>query len=123
MSDLANLFALATEHGLLLSSRGDKLVVRSVTGTAVPRAFRDLLATHKAAILANLAYRDEALAIVTESLSRLAADFPLGCDIDTAEGRRLDAAITEAFWSGDLDALATAVGAYEQFARERSTTP
>src|SRR5665647_94109 len=107
MTDLADLIARASAHGLLLSAHADGTHLRatSVTHAPVPDAFRAELLAAKPELLAYLARRDEALDIVCAAMSRLADCWPIGCPTDSPRWQRADAAITEAYWSGDLAAL------------------
>lgn len=119
MTDLRDLIARASAHGLLLSSDGLHLRVESVTRKPVPAAFRTELVARKSELLAYLGWRDEATEIVCAAMRRLADHYPIGCPTSSPECDQADAAITDAYWSGDLAALREAVARYEACARER----
>ena len=51
-------------------------------------------------------------------MNRLADCYPIGCPTGSPEWQQADAAMTDAYWSGDLGALRTAVACYERFALE-----
>ena len=118
MSDLADLVARASTYGLLLSAHPDGRHLRatSVTHAPVPDAFRAELLAAKPELLAHLARRDQALDIVCAMMSRLADCYPIGCPTESPEWRQADAAITKAYWSGDLAELRRTVAHYERFA-------
>ena len=52
-------------------------------------------------------------------MRRLADHYPIGCPTGAPDWHQADAAITDAYWSGDLVALREAVARYERFAMER----
>lgn len=120
MSDLRDLIARASDCGLLLSAHSDgtHLCVKSTSRGPVPFDMRTELTAQKTALLAYFQWRDEATEIVCSAMRRLIDDYPIGCPTGSVQWQRADAAMTDAYWSGDLGALRVAVARYERFARE-----
>ncbi|HZL03974.1 MAG TPA: hypothetical protein VFE45_00900 [Coriobacteriia bacterium] len=118
MNDLRDLIARASALGLLLSSDGLHLRVESVTREPVRAAFRAELLSQKAGLLACFEWRDEATEIVCAATRRLTDHYPIGYPTGSPEWDQADAAITDAYWSGDLAALREVVARYEGFAME-----
>ncbi len=116
MSDLRPLFARASAHGLLLSAQGSHLRVESLTGESVPEGLRDELVAARDDVLAHLQWREEAMEELCAAMRRLEDRYPIGCVMDEPGWSELDAAITDAYWRGDLDDLRCAVAHYEDFA-------
>jgi len=121
MTDLADIIARASAHGLLLSAHADgtQLRVKSVTRAPVPDAFRDELLAAKPDLLTHLARRDEALAIVCATMDRLADVYPIGCPTGSREWREADDAITNAYWYATVDVLRRVCDRYEALAMQR----
>jgi len=119
MTDVRVLVAKASAYGLLLSPEGSRLRVDSVTGEPVPATFRTELLAQKADLLAYFAWRDEAIEIVCAAMRRLADHYVVSCPSGSPELCQVDAAITDAFWKGDLPGLRETVGRYEDIATQR----
>jgi len=62
---------------------------------------RTQIALYRAEIIAELTWRDTALALVTDCLARVERQYAPGCLLGGDELRRLDAEVTAAFWSRD----------------------
>lgn len=119
MSDLSCLIARASAYGLLLSAQGPHLRVESVTGAPVPTDFRDELVAARDGLLTHLRWRDQAIEALCAAMRRLEGSYPIGYLMDEPDWREVDAAITDAYWRGDLAELRRAVTQYELFAMQR----
>ena len=117
MRDLRGLVAQVSNYGLLLSSDGPHLRVKSVTDEPVPAGFRSVLIAQKAELLEFLTWQETADRLLLESTRTIGEDYPSGCPLDTAEWKRQDDVLHAAFWSGDLALLRSTLAERERFAR------
>ena len=62
-------------------------------------------------------WRDEATALVCAAMRRLAEHYPIGCPTAAPDWEAADDAVTDAYWSGDLDALRGALARHEAVAQ------
>jgi len=100
---------------VVLSRRGGRLHVEALDPQRLPPDLFADLADHKAAVLAAVDYMAEADALLLESTRALGGVWPDGCELD-AEWDRLEAAVTDAYWSFGLGRLRTALGARDAHA-------
>ena len=82
----------------------------------MPRELVENVRRHKLEILSYLDYEGQADALLLESTRRIAAVWVPGCELDTPEWERHERTLHQAYWSGSLPRLKTALQARERYA-------
>lgn len=119
MTRAADLIDEALAAGLLLSRAGGQLHVDSPLGQPLPEGLRARLQARKREILDYLAWCGRADQLLLECSRRLAVEYPRGCPLEDEEWRRAEAAVHDAYHSGDEGELRRALARYEDFASRR----
>lgn len=82
----------------------------------IPQELVDEVKENKAEVLLAVEYAERADALVLESTRRIGAAWPSGFPLEGPEWDAHEQHLHEAYWSGDLEQLKSALEAREQYA-------
>lgn len=101
MNGAAAILEALLEQGLVLTLADGRLGIDSPLGCPLPDALRAQLKLYRDEIIAELTWRREALALVTDCLARVERQYVPGCPLGDDDLLDLEAAITMAFRAHD----------------------
>ncbi|MGO8684783.1 MAG: hypothetical protein ACLQUT_09440 [Thermoleophilia bacterium] len=104
------------DAGLLVHRNGSRIHLTSPLGNPLPPALRERIGQHRDDVLAWLAYGEAANDLVTATMGRVIDSYPIGARLDGPAWQEVDAVVTAAYHSGDLETLRCALAVYERFA-------
>lgn len=106
------------QHYVVLSRVGENIELQPLfpEDFPIPRELVDNIRRHKPEILRLLDYEVQADALLLESTRRIGAAWMPGCELDTPEWEHHEQILHQAYWSGSLQRLTTALRARERYA-------
>ena len=121
MNEAAALLDRVLRCGVLVVLRDGAPKIESPLGRTLPDTLRAELKPYREEIVAELAWRTEAIGVIADGLARIEAAYLPGCALDGDELIELEGAIGEAFRAHDRIGLRTCVDAYRLACWRRSS--
>jgi hypothetical protein len=112
-----DLVSLLLSLKITVRSADDRVFVESPFSVPIPEDLLAELRARKDEVLAYLKWRDAAEEMVAMCFRRLGMLRPEGFSTNMPQWKQQDAALHDAFWSGDPELLARALDDYEGFIR------